>query len=299
VILSRARPWREVTLVTLLGAFLPGCLLRATLPAQRGEKRLVLWEGTTLVGAAGAEVQLKERTPVQVVERKGGDCRVSVAGEIRVEGEVACSRLGLLTVRPTEVRRSPGGTVLLTLNGGILVAPREKRGEWVRVSGEAFSTFEGWTRAADLGVNVEKSWLAPGTPRFPWICPDGGWLFDRPAGRYLIWIPGPWCRVSLLQEKPGWVEVEYLDSTTRIVGWAEADSVVPDREPRFHPGARPAKLTARTPVFAHQGAKEPFAHLEVGVRVWASLTRSGMTLIQTQSEPVEIVGWVQTPALRE
>ena len=257
----------------------------------------MLWEGTTLEGASGAEVRLKERTAVEVVERKDGDCRVSVSGEISVEGEVACSRLGLLTVRPAEIRLSPDGPVLLTLNGGTLVAPREKRGDWIRVSGEAFSTFEGWVRATDLGASVEKSWLAPGTPRFPWVCPDGGWIFDRPDGRYLLWIPGPWCRVTILQEKTGWVEIEYLDPTTRIVGWTEADSVVPDREPRFHPGARAAQVTARSPVFAKPSAKKPFAHLEAGVKVWASLTSRGMTLVQTQSEPVEVVGWVQTVAL--
>jgi hypothetical protein len=280
-----------------LSLLLSSCLLRATLKPQRGEMRVVLWNGADLSGAGGADVALPARTPVQVVESANGTCRVSVSGRVALEGEVDCVHLGNLTRRPTQLRVDPEGPVRLELNGGILVAPRERRGDWVRVAGDALGTFEGWVLARELGTSVDKAWLAPGLPRYPWICEDGSWMYDKPGGTFLLWIPGPWCRVTLLEEREGWAKVEYLDTQIRVVGWVERESLAPDREPRFHPGARTMRVKARSQVYGSPRATKAFGQLEAGVRVWASLTSRGRMLVQTQSTPVEVVGWVEASAL--
>jgi hypothetical protein len=275
-------------------------MLRASLRPTPGEGRVVLWHGATLTTSDGAEVRLQPRTPLKVLEEKKGDCRVSVSGEISAEGTVDCSRLGSLSLRPAEVRTKVDGPVVLTVNGGVLLAPRQRVGDWVEVAGEALgSNFKGWMKAQDLGSTTERSWIAPGLPRFPWVCEDGGWVYDRPAPKntFLIWIPDPWCRVKILEEQKGWVQVEYLDSSVRVAGWVEADSVKPDRDPRFHPGARSTRIKVKAPLYGKALSKTPFGSIEAGLRVWASVTLRGRTLVQTQGTSIDMVGWVDSGSL--
>jgi hypothetical protein len=275
-----------------------GCPLRATLYPAKGEARVVLWDGADLRGPDGAELRLPPRTVVEVREIQNGRCRVDARGSAaQVRGEVDCVRLGYFARRPTPVRIRPDGPVKLTLNGGGLFAPRERRGDWVKVEGEAIGTFDGWVRAADLGTRVDEEWLAPGLPRHPWICEDGSWLYDNPKGTFLIWLPSPWCRVSLLEEREGWTRIEYLDPRIKLEGWVQADSLKPDPEPRFHPGARLVSIQSKAEVFSSPGAKGPFAHLDAGIRVWASLTSRGRTMVQTHGSAVEVIGWVESSRL--
>lgn len=284
--------------VVLGTSLLGGCMLRASLRPEKNEERIVLWQGVTLTGVGDAEIELGPRTPVRVTARDGGDCTVTVPGKAEITGKVACARLGLVAKRPTTVHLQPDGLQRLAVNAGVLLAPKERRGDWVRVTGESIENFEGWVRAADVGTTSENAWLAPGLSRFPWACADGTYVFAEPKGAYLTYIPGPWCRVSVLEEKDGWTRIEYLDQRVRVTGWAEADTLAPDREPRFHPGAVSASLSAKALLYAKPGSKESFGVVEAGSRVWASMSAKGRTLVQTQGTPNDIVGWVESSTVQ-
>jgi hypothetical protein len=277
----------------------PACTLRSTLAPQKGELRAVLWHGATVEATGGAQLRLPARTVVKVAEAHNGSCRVSANGEVAFEGTAPCSRLGMVVVRPADVHLRPDGPMLFRLNGGVLVAPRERRGDWIRIAGEVFSSeFTGWIRAADVGGRTERSWLAPGLPRFPWVCEEGGWIHDKPGGTFLTWIPDPWCRVKLLgEEEKGWSRIEYLDGRVRLVGWIESGALRPDRHPRFHPGARSMRVKTRAPVFGTAAGDKAFGTLEPGTRIWGSIQVGRRTLVQTQGAPVEVVGWVDSAAI--
>lgn len=287
----------RIVLLPLAVALTPACILRATLLPERGETRVVLWDGARLKGPGRAEVEVPSGTPVRVVSVSNGDCRVHVPGRVSVEGVVTCHRLGLFAAVPADVHLEPGGPVMLRVNGGVLLAPRERKGDWIRIGGDALETFEGWVKREKLGHAVARSWFAPGLPQHPWVCREGSWLYDRPGGRFLMWMPGPWCRVTVLEEKENWTKIRYLDGRVRVEGWVEARAVVPDREPRFHPGARSTRVVLRAPIFGTPTSKTSFGVLEAGTAVWASLKSRGRTLVQTQSERIEVVGWVENAAL--
>ena len=290
---------RMTRIALILALCVSGCALRSTLAPARGEARTILWRGAVLRGDGGARVELAAHTPVVVKEFSNGDCRVVATQQATVEGLVDCAQLGFMAVRPTSVFVKPDGPVRLVVNGGVLLAPKERRGDFVRVAGDAHETFEGWVRPADLAAKVESSWLAPGLTRYPWVCEDGGWLYDKPKGTFLMWIPGPWCRVSLLSEKDGWVEVSYEDQRIRARGWLERDSLTPDREPRFHPGAVAKRTKGRTVVYGTADHASGFGHIDAGVRLWASIQYKGRVLVQTQGLPNEVVGWVEPKDLEE
>lgn len=283
---------KTVTLLPLLALLASGCALRSTLKPVVGEARAILWRGAVLNGTGGAQVELAAHTPVVVKELPDGDCKVIAANQATVEGLVACSRLGFVAARPTPVLVKPEGPTRLVVNGGVLLAPKERKGDFVRVAGDGHETFEGWVRARDLAAKAESTWLAPGLTRYPWVCEDGGWLYDKPKGTYLLWIPGPWCRVSLLAEKDGWAQVRYEDQRMRAEGWVERSALEPDREPRFHPGAVARRTKGKATVYAKADSTTGFGHVEPGVRVWASIALRGRLLIQTQGLPNEVVGWV-------
>jgi hypothetical protein len=280
------------TFVALLSA---GCAPHLT-PAV-GEKRVVLWRGATLRGTGGARADLAERAVVQATHVHKGKCRVKVAGAVTVEGAVACDRLGYVASRPAPVHVTPDGPVRLVVNGGELLRPRERRGAWIRVAGEAHEPFEGWVREAALGTSTLDQWLEPGLTHLPWVCENGGVVHDRPGGVFLIWIPGPACRVRWIAEKEGWVQIAYADQRVRVNGWVRADELEPDREARFHVGARLMRVARRTDLFAKPASTRAFGSLDEGIRVWASTSLRGRTLVQARGARADVVGWVDANAL--